>query len=344
MTQPTGIPTLHFDGAALPDEVRLAAFARLTAYDVRLPHGTPVGAFQIDSRAWLLDDLVVHTSRLSALDIERTAAHFRTDGRDTYSFILLKDGGWHGELDEGEVQVGSGQVTVMDFARTWRVSGTAQENIMLVVPRAVAHAAAPDLPPLHGRVLDGASGRLFAEHLLGLVRHLPDMTPRDIPMKRQATLALLSGTLSALPHGDHADARHSHIAGPVGRVRKYIEERLTASDLDVAQICRDLAMTRPTLYRGLGVSGGVAAYIRGRRLEAAHAQIADMTERTSMAEIADRYCFSSHAHFSTAFRKHFGYAPRAARGTRGDGPGGRGGATADATSVFAGWSAQLGDG
>lgn len=331
MTQPTGIPTLHFDGAALPPVARLAAFARLTAYDVHLPTGTPPEEFTIDSRAWLLGDLVVHTSRLSAVDIERSSAHFRSDGRDTYSFALLKHGGWHGELDGDEVQVGSGQVAIMDFARTWRVSGTAQENVMLVVPRTVAHAAAPHAPPLQGRTLDGTSGRLFAEHLLALVRHLPDMVDRDVPVVRAATLALLSGALSTMS-ADGATA--SQPSGePFGRLRAFIEANLTAADLDVARICRELSVSRPTLYRVFGATGGVATYIRRRRLEAAHARISDMTDDTSMAEIADLYCFSSHAHFSTAFRRRFGYTPRDARSidpVSGGGP-----------AVFRQWSALL---
>lgn len=305
------IASLHFDGAALAPAERLTAFRQLTpGYDVVLPLNQSPADFFIESRAWMLETLVLHTSVISAVEISRTADHILRDRRNTYSFILLKHGGWRGELDEGAVQVGSGQVTIMDFARTWRVIGTDQENVMLVVPRETVDALAPNAPPLHGRTFDGASGRLFAEHLLALTRHLPAMTADEVSLIREATLALMANALASLSRKERAASRP--LPAPVARVRAYVEERLTSPQLCVDAICRDLAVTRATLYRSF-VAGGIAGYIRRRRLEAAHARISDPAETASVVEIAELYCFSSHAHFSTAFRNCFGYTPRDAR-------------------------------
>ena len=48
-----------------------------------------------------------------------------------------------------------------------------------------------------------------------------------------------------------------------------------------------------------------------------------------MAEIATQYCFSSQAHFSTAFRRMFGYTPVAARNVKTN--------ARDVGGVFDGW-------
>jgi AraC-like DNA-binding protein len=303
------LPMLHLDGAALPPAERLAAFAQIAAgYAV-----TPLTPdFMVDSRAWHLGELVITASELTAVRIERTAAHIRADRRDSYSLIMLRHGSWNADTSAGFVQVASGQIGVMDYAEPWLVEGTGQDNVIVVVPRALAEQIAPDSAQLNGRVLGGASGRLLAEHVMALAQHLPALSRAEAASIQQATINLIAAALNALPKEHHAPFRHQRQIG--GKVLAYIETRLTDLDLSVATICRDVGVSRATLYRAFKEVEGVAAYILDRRLEAAHGRIADPAEQASIAEIADRFCFSSPARFSTAFRRRFGYTPVSARG------------------------------
>jgi AraC-like DNA-binding protein len=310
------IEMAHFDGNALPSEQRLAAWAQLTpGYDPHLPAGVAPEDFRIDCRGWLLDDLVVTNNKASAVELVRTPNHLITYRRDTYTFILLTRGRWWADLDYGTINVGSGQVCIMDFSVPWHVHGADQENVMLVVPRTLVDSAVPNAPRLHGRLLEGASGRLFAEHLVALSRHLPDMRKRDVALVREATIGLLVGAVAGLsPESSGARLRAARTTS-AAKIKSFIDGHLTAPDLGIGRICKDLAVTRPTLYRALHDVGGVANYIQRRRLEAAHARLSDPDETRSLAELADEFCFSSPAHFSTAFRRRFGYAPRSAKGT-----------------------------
>ncbi len=319
------VPTVHLDGNRLPPAMRLPAFAQIASGYTSTQISE--GDFEVDARAWLLGELMVTSTRLTALRIERTQAHIAADKRDTYSFILLRRGSWTAEVAAGHVQVASGQVCVMDFAYPWLVEGTEQDNIMLVVPRKLAEEIAPGAPPLHGRLIEGAPGRLLAEHMFALARHLPHLKKSDLPMVQQATVGVLSATLQALAQEDPAPFRN--LQRDVGsRVLAYIEQHLTDSALSVATICRDVAVSRASLYRSFNASG-IATYIQQRRLEAAHALISDEGGKLSMAEIANLYCFSSQAHFSTAFRRMFGYTPVAARSV--------GTNARDVGGVFDGW-------
>jgi len=74
-----------------------------------------------------------------------------------------------------------------------------------------------------------------------------------------------------------------------------------------------LAVGRSALYRAFAPFGGVQAYLRKRRLEAAHALLVDPKEPRSITEIAFGFHFVSMSHFSRAFRSRFGYSPRQAR-------------------------------
>ena len=276
------MPMARFDGAAVPPEQRVAAFARLAGgYDVALAPETDPAAFHVDCRAWLIQDLALTSNTLDAVNIERTSAHIAADARDTYSFILLKHGGWTGEMDHGSIRVGSGQVCVMDFAHTWRVSGTAQHNLMLVAPRSLIAGLAPGAPPLHGRLLDSMAGRLLAEHMLSLARFLPETRMSDAPLLRETSVSLLSAAVSALrpvPPEQAAVAEREKRANE--RVCAFIEARLTDPALNVALIGRSLGISRPALYRTFTGGEGIASYIRRRRLEAAHALLADQVDQT----------------------------------------------------------------
>lgn len=303
------LPMLHLDGAALPPSDRLAAFAQVAAgYAV-----TPLTPdFMVDACAWHLGDLVITVNRLTAVRIERTAEHIRADRRDSYSLVLLREGNWSADTESGFVQVASGQIGVMDFAEPWLVEGTGQDNVIVVLPRALAEQIAPDVTPLNGRVLGGISGRLLAEHVLALAQHLPALSRAEAASIQQATVNLIAAALNALPKEHHTPFRHQRQIG--GKVLAHIEARLTHPDLSVVTICRDVGVSRATLYRAFKDVGGLAAYILHRRLEAAHGRIADPAEQASIAEIADRFCFSSPARFSTAFRRRFGYTPVSTRG------------------------------
>ena len=330
------IATAHFDGNALPPEQRLAAWSQLTpGYDPILPPGVAIEDFRIDCSGWLLEDLVVTHNKVSAIEIARTPAHLVTYRRDTYTFILLTRGRWWAELDYGTINVGSGQVCIMDFSVPWHVYGVAQENIMLVVSRTLVDSAVPNAPRLHGRLLEGAGGRLFAEHMIALSRHLPDMRARDVSLVREATLGLLVGAVAALSPEQSGPRLRATRTTSAAKIKDFIDGHLTAPDLGIGRICRDLAVTRPTLYRALHDVGGVANYIQRRRLEAAHARLSDSEETRSLAELADEYCFSSPAHFSTAFRRRFGYAPRSAKGAPMR--------PADAAGLFQRWVSVLSD-
>jgi AraC-like DNA-binding protein len=322
----SNVPSVHLDGTRLPPEMRLAAFAQIAAgYSITQ---RSEGDFQVDGRAWLLGQLMVTSTRLTAVQIERTQAHIAADKRDTYSFILLRRGSWTADIEAGHLQVASGQICVMDFAHSWLVEGTEQDNIMLVVPRQLAEEIAPGAPPLHGRLIEGASGRMLAEHMFSLARYLPDFKVGDLPVIQQATIGVLTATLRGLPREDPTPCRNLH--REIGsRVLAYIEQHLTDSALSVATICRDVGVSRASLYRSFNTTNGVAAYIQRRRLEAAHALISDEGGKLSMAEVADMHCFSSQAHFSTAFRRMFGYTPVAARHVSPT--------TRDVGGVFDGW-------
>lgn len=276
-------------------------------YDASPAPGTEIKDFHIRTTAWLLGDIAVTAGTLSPVRMVRSAERARGDGRNHYSLLLLTSGSWSGNVDGVTLTVGPGQVVVFDLTRPLDTVGTRNEHITLVIARAALQRIAPRLPHLHGRVLAGTTGRIVADHLLALVRSLPAATASDAPVIARVTSFLLAECFASLsPAGDGDVSGSSDLQH---RIRRYIDEHLGSSRLSPEAICRNLAVSRSTLYREFKGLGGVAAYIKVRRLEAAHSRLAHAARSETVASVAYSLGFTSDAHFSKAFRRRFGFAP-----------------------------------
>jgi AraC-like DNA-binding protein len=189
------------------------------------------------------------------------------------------------------------------------IAGTASDSITVQIPRMAIAARLSRVPDIHGRILDDPMGYLLADHFHALVRQLPHVEQSDGPTLANATLALIASCFNSRP-AVVASCAGSQNVGLRQRVRDHIDRRLTLRDLSPARICRDLALSRPALYRAFGSGQGIAAYIRARRLEAVHKLLTSTEERRAISALAYQFGFNSEAHFSKVFRKRYGYSPR----------------------------------
>jgi AraC-like DNA-binding protein len=93
------------------------------------------------------------------------------------------------------------------------------------------------------------------------------------------------------------------------RIRRIVQANLHLPTFGPKRLCRLAGMSRSHLYRLFEPSGGVARYIQGQRLMAAHAVLADLEQRAPIAAIAETFGFCDASTFSRAFRAEFGYRP-----------------------------------
>ena len=93
-----------------------------------------------------------------------------------------------------------------------------------------------------------------------------------------------------------------------GTLRRYIEANLHEPDLSPDSVLLASQLSRPTLYRLFESEGGLATYIRNRRLS----QAADELRRypnKAVVEIAYGLGFNSASDFNRAFRRAFDMSP-----------------------------------
>jgi AraC-like DNA-binding protein len=307
MTSP--ISTLHFDTDLLPAKDRFDVWRRgVAAFDVSRSGDTTV-PFHAKVDAWTLDGMAITSGRQSAACFVRTHDMAHADGHDGYLFVFLRDGSWSGDADRVTLIAGPGELIALDLTRPMTADTTDVDCVTMLVARSVIEAAMPEPPAAHGHVVEGAAGRLLAEHLLSLVHHLPAIDEKAAPAVIQATVSLIAASLASI--GTSSEPRSA--ASVRHKARVYVNQNLTSGDLSAATISRKLAIGRSALYRAFAPFGGVQAYLRKRRLEATHALLVDPKEPRTITEIAYAFHFVSIPHFSRAFRSRFGYSPRQAR-------------------------------
>ena len=108
--------------------------------------------------------------------------------------------------------------------------------------------------------------------------------------------------------------RLREIVHPSGRqlidsIGQFIDEHLS-EEISVARLCEEFYISRTRLYELVGrhVDGGIAAFVRQRRLERAKALILD--GNLSIPAVADAVGFSDYNYFLRVFKQTFGMSPR----------------------------------
>ncbi|GJE77881.1 helix-turn-helix domain-containing protein [Methylorubrum suomiense] len=307
----TALPFLTLDTRLLPPAQRLAAWrAAIPNYDAHPIEGAEA-AFGVFARAWLLGDIIVTHTTVSAVCFSRSTERLRADGADTYNLHILLQGSGSGDVDGRALSVGPGQLVGFDLSRPFTVLSEPSESVSIVIGRATLQDAARAEPDLHGHVFEGAAGLLLADHCLALTRHLPAATTNDAAPIVRATLAHVVAALPA--------ARSRPTTGEAGatrirhEVRRYIDRHIGSDDLSPETIGQSLDLSRTSLYRSFQPVGGIAAFILRRRLQAVRTLLLHPSETRPISDIARSLGFTSNSHFAAAFRKEYGCSPRDVR-------------------------------
>ena len=93
------------------------------------------------------------------------------------------------------------------------------------------------------------------------------------------------------------------------KLNEVIQKNLAESNLDVALLCKEMAMSRASLYNKVKALTGISAneYVNKLRMEKAITLI--RTTSLPFTEIAEQVGFSTPSYFSTAFKQYTGCTP-----------------------------------
>ena len=168
------------------------------------------------------------------------------------------------------------------------------------------------LDAAQAQALDTPLGRLLGDYIGLLQRSFVELEAADMPRLTNAVRAMVLACTG--PSGDRLDIASSQInVTRREKVRQFIDQSLREPRLDATMLCRQVGMSRTQLYRLFQDDGGVARYIRHRRLLRAYADLSDTSNGMSINAIADALCFEDASSFSRAFKQEFDVNPRDVR-------------------------------
>lgn len=311
------LPMLVFNKGALSGEACFEQWRNILSivFDVEMADRDDAGTFSGSMTTYHLGGLLLSETAGSAVRFQRSGATIARTPIEHYLVQIYLEGGYVGSVGGREVEMRAGDVCVLDLARPLSTRASDFRNITIVIPRDSLDplVRAPDA--LHGLILPrgSAAASLLGDHLSTLYRQLPAMTAGEAQAVAGGTAGLVAACL-----GSALDAHHPTLADVnaaiLGRIRRFIDERLEDPELDGDLLCRTFGLSRSRLYRLFEPLGGVAAHIRGRRLARAFADLVTPPPgRTRVIDIALHWGFGSEAAFGRAFRAAYGLTPGEAR-------------------------------
>ena len=315
--EPASVPQFTVSSTVVGAAQGLASFGEAVGDVFAIDCVGEPGDYAIDMAAWHLGTMMTGTFRSSALRFSRSRALVGQSGLDHILVQLYVAGGFAGDADGRDVLVQPGNVVIFDLSRPFHTQTTDFTNISLLVPRAHFEAVFDEPLGLHGLVLsqDRHMVAILAAYLQALAERMPHLLPKDA---RAAAVATAGLTTTVLQEYADSPAVGTPVVSPFRAAARHIDDRIHDPDLDVATLAQELAVSRATLYRVFEPVGGVASYIRRRRLTGAAMALADpANRRRTAAEIGYAWGFTSETAFNRTFKAAFGLTPHIAR-QRGD--------------------------
>jgi AraC-like DNA-binding protein len=195
---------------------------------------------------------------------------------------------------------------------------TQDERLQLILARDDFSSIAPLLDAARGTALTTTAGRMLADYMILLEQNVPALESEAAGRLPQAVQAMVTACIA--PTARDAQAAGSQIRfALMERVRRAVVRNLTSPSLGPDKLCREAGTSRSQLYRLLEAQGGVANYIRRRRLAESFSLLGNFGNNLTVGKIAELLCFSDASSFSRAFRNEFGITPTDVRAATGAG-------------------------
>jgi len=279
-----------------------------SVYETTRLTGSTSDEFPAVSVIWKLDGLTVTRTCTPAHSIVRTRAAIRRNPVDHWVIAFTKGTGVEIKSVGTRFCVPQKVPFVLSLGEELEVTRGGAEGLQFYLSRDMFSGIAPLLDAARTERLNSRGAAFLRDYMLLIERHLPHLGSDEAARLPNAIAAMLAACLA--PSADRV-AGEGRQMEPVlmERVRRIVGRNLGSWTLGARLICREAGMSRSQLYRIFEVEGGVANYIRRRRLSESFILLSDISKNETIVRIASMFCFADASTFSRAFRREFGVSP-----------------------------------
>ena len=281
-------------------------------FEVQSPNPSS-GGFLATNSNWGLEGLTVSRVCSPATSVSRLKSAIRRSAVDHWVISVSGLSARDVEAEGRSLAVPARAPVVLSLGGEIRVRHHEYDDrVQLFLSRDRFDRIGHILDAVKAERLPAAQGDFLADYMHLLERNLPTIADGDTDRLPGAVEAMVAACLA--PSADRASTARRQIEFTLmERVRRAVRQNLFSPSLGPKRLCRDAAMSRSQLYRVLGSEGGVAHYIRRRRLSESFSILCDASNAYPIAKIAEMLCFADPSSFSRAFRQEFGVTPREVR-------------------------------
>lgn len=281
--------------------------------DTYLPEAArPGDCFAAKQTVWNLEGVLLIQQETAPFRYERSAEKVRFSAIDHWQITFLRTGKTWTSVNGHVVENEPGMMEIRALGCPFYGRTISAQSVTLILPCDLFadHGGLPGTS--NNVVLGGARVKLVSSYVSFLEANLGRLTKDDLHGVRQQLEEMIFHSVAPLVNGQMNGDSASEI-GLMAKARRFIQNNLGSPDLTPEAVSRELAISRTRLYELFQASGGVLNYIRRRRLLAARAALADMSNGHKIADIASAFGFESAANFSRAFTHEFRYSPSEVR-------------------------------
>ncbi|TDG01871.1 helix-turn-helix domain-containing protein [Paraburkholderia guartelaensis] len=266
----------------------------------------------VEQRA--LSNLDVHLVSSTRQSLKRVPQRATDNEGEFFLFVMQVTGTGEVTQDDRRVVLTPGNFTMYDTTRPYELDFSAAfQQMVISVPRDQLCVQVPGAEKLTAYHVSGERpiGRLLRDMVHGLSAAIDEAQNGTQHLISQAVVDLIAANLRM--HQPACGTMSSKLKRyQETRVKAFIKENATNSELTVSKVAEALDMSVSAIYRAFdGQHVSVAETIWLERLAAASMALRDHTLASkSIKEIAFDSGFSEAAHFSRAFRQRFGVTPR----------------------------------
>ncbi len=258
---------------------------------------------------------------LSALHIsyqsfvyKRTHKHITDSGHeDSYLLVTQRKGGSCTQTDHS-VLLETGDCALFDMGKP--LVGHMEKEFdgyYIFIPKRALHQLGFSLNGRADRLLSGSSpaGAMLSGAIFNMGASLDQATPKQLQAISHTLPAMINHLMMPDISSDENPAVRS---ATLAAIMTYIDLHLHEPELGVDSIVKALHRSRASVYRLFTEEGGIAAYIQRRRLHACYQELAlDIAPEKRIIDIAVKWGFNNHSHFTRLFRESYGITPSSLR-------------------------------
>ncbi|EHP40041.1 AraC family transcriptional regulator [Cupriavidus basilensis OR16] len=288
-------------------------------YDIRPAQAHGEETFDASMSRYSIDDLSFFDIRTGPNVAERSLARVSTENIRDITFSLFLEGAPAQFLGgkqglEAPRNPGVPSLLALDMDQPCTIRSFHGRMLLFFVPRVLVEAAFPDAASLHGRMVEATTPlmRVLISHLVALNRQIVGLGKDEADRSFRTAIDLLAAVFGRQA-GLSGNARAAVRAAVYGQVRRYVEANLHDPGLSPESVLQSLHLSRASVYRLFLHEGGLAAYIRSRRLRAAADELVRFPD-LAVQDIASGLGFNNASSFTRAFRRAYDIAPQALHG------------------------------